>query len=114
MTNIKIKPREFLKERDNTGRLIVHMLDGTGKSYCVELIEPRTKDKNAKFGDIDPATKKITGSYGKKHKGAIKAEESMITKENGFEKIVEGPGGSYDWTVMQMHEKWKRENGFYE
>ena len=29
----------------------------------------------------------MTGNYGNKYKGCIKPEESMITKENGFDKI---------------------------
>lgn len=38
-------------------------------------------------GDVDSATKKMTGSYGDKYKGSIRKDESMITKENGFDKI---------------------------
>jgi len=37
----KITPYEFLQNRDETGRLIVRMLDGTNKSYYVEFIEPK-------------------------------------------------------------------------
>jgi len=63
------------------------------------------------WGDIDPATKKVTGSYGNKYKGAIKADESMITKENGFENIIEGMGSPYA-QIEWMHNKWKTENGY--
>jgi hypothetical protein len=30
----------------------------------------------------------LTGSYGKKHKGSIDLDESIITEENGFKNIV--------------------------
>ena len=29
----------------------------------------------------------MTGSYGDKYKGSIRKDKSMITKENGFDKI---------------------------
>ena len=29
----------------------------------------------------------MTGSYGDKYKGSIRKDESIITKENGFDKI---------------------------
>jgi len=104
--------KNFLANRDETGRLIVHMLDGSGQKYFVEFIEPRTKDSNNKFGDIDPATNKVTGSYGSKYTGAIKAEDSLITEANGFKNIEEAPGGSYMWSVNKMHEAWKEKRGF--
>ena len=98
--------KNFLVNRDETGNLIVNMNDGSGKSYMVEFISHRNKNPNNRFGDIDPATKKITGSYGKKYTGSIKEEESVLTEENGFfdTKII--PGGSYMWSVMQKHEEW--------
>jgi len=36
-----ISNKEFLTNRDETGRLIVKMLDGTNKQYFVEFIEPK-------------------------------------------------------------------------
>lgn len=40
------------------------------------------------WGSIDPATGNLMTKKGwKKNKGSIEANESMITKENGFEKI---------------------------
>lgn len=95
--------------RTETGREIVTFFE-TGKSYFIEWIEPRSMDKKG-WGDIDPATKKVTGSYGNKYKGAIKEEESMITKENGFEEIIVGTGSPYG-TIEAMHERWKVENGY--
>ena len=75
--------KKFLTERDRTGRFIVKSLK-TGRIYYVEPID---NNNRVDWGDLDPVTKKMTGSYGTKYKGSIKPEESMITKENGFDKI---------------------------
>jgi len=105
--------KNFLVNRDETGKLVVHMYDGSNQSYCVEFIAPRSKNANNRFGDIDPATKKLTNcSYGKKYTGSIKEEESVLTEENGFMDTEVIPGGSYMWSVMQKHESWKEKTGF--
>ena len=75
--------KRFLTNRDETGRFIVKSIK-TGKSYFVEVIDG---DERTNWGDVDPVTKKMIGSYGDKYKGSIRKEESMITKENGFDKI---------------------------
>lgn len=75
--------KRFLFNRDETGRFIVKSIK-TGKSYFVEAIDG---EERTSWGDVDPATKKMTGSYGDKYKGSIRKDESMITKENGFDKI---------------------------
>ena len=75
--------KRFLFNRDETGRFIVKSIK-TGISYFVEVIDG---DERTNWGDVDPVTKKMTGSYGDKYKGSIRKEESMITKENGFDKI---------------------------
>ena len=78
--------KRFLINRDETGRFIVKS-QKTGKTYFVEAIDG---DERTCWGDYNPATKKFeTGNYGLKYKGSIRPEESMITKENGFEKIYE-------------------------
>jgi hypothetical protein len=96
--------RDFLVNRDETGREIV-TYPSTGKSYYVEYIEPRGF-KGGNWGDIDPATNKVTGSYGNKTTGAIKASDSFITEGNGFKNIQEGKGSPYA-TIHEMHEKYK-------
>lgn len=64
----------------------------TGKKIVVEPIMPKHK---VKWGDINPSTKKVEGSYGNKHEGAIDESESIITKENGFTNITyTSPGES--------------------
>lgn len=74
---------KFLTNRDSTGRFIVKSLK-TGRVYYIEPIDSNIRTS---WGDLDPVTKKMTGNYGNKYKGSIKPEESMITKENGFDKI---------------------------
>lgn len=74
---------KFLFNRDETGRFIVKSYK-TGRTYFVEAIDGNEKTY---WGDFDPVTKKFQGSYGLKYKGSIKPEESLITEENGFEKI---------------------------
>lgn len=72
----------FLTNTDETGRFIV-VSQRTGKTYAVE---PIGKVKT-RWGDVDPATKKVTGSYGNKYRGSIDARDSMITEGNGFKNI---------------------------
>ena len=100
--------KNFLVNRDDTGKEIVFFPE-TGKKYYVEYIEPR--NFRTSWGDIDPASKSLQGSYGKKYTGAISEDESVITKENGFDEIVEGDGSPYD-NINKMHDKWKKENGY--
>lgn len=60
------------------GRFVVRSLR-TGKTYAVEALGGYSN-----WGDVDPATKKLTGSYGSKHKGSIEESESLIKEENNF------------------------------
>jgi hypothetical protein len=88
--------KKFLTHSDHTGRQIVYSVR-TGKSYYIEPIE-NYKHKiepihdagyiGNGWGDLNPSTGKLEGSYGKKYKGSIKNDESLITEENGFSKIV--------------------------
>ena len=75
--------RKFLYNMDETGRFIVKS-PKTGRIY---FIEPIDGDERTVWGDYNPATKDFeTSNYGK-YKGSVKPSESMITDENGFEKI---------------------------
>jgi len=96
--------RNFLVNRDETGREIVFFPE-TGKKYYVEYIQPRGHKSN--WGDVNPATGKVTGDYGNKTKGTILAEDSLITKENGFDNIIEGMGSPY-WKIQKLHEEYKQ------
>ena len=98
--------RDFLVNRDETGKEIVFFPE-TGKKYFVEYIG---NGRMADWGSVNPATGKMENKKGAgKFNGSIKAEESVITKENGFDDIREGKGSPYE-TIHLMHEKWKREN----
>ena len=75
--------KKFLFNRDETGRFIVKSKK-TGKVYFVETLD---EGDRTSWGDYNPATKTFeTSNYGK-YKGSIRPEESMITEENGFDKI---------------------------
>ena len=76
--------KRFLTRRDNTGRFIVSSKI-TGITYFVEPIH--NGKPNILWGDMDPATNKLTGDYGNKTVGAVKEKDSMITTENGFLNI---------------------------
>ena len=68
---------------EETGRYYIKSLK-TGKTWCIEPIG----DPHTSWGDVNPATKELEkGNYGQKYRGSIDEEESIITKENGYEKI---------------------------
>jgi hypothetical protein len=71
-----------LPPSSETGRFLV-----TTKSGRKFLVEPIGYTKTG-FGDIDPATKRVTGDYGNKYRGSIDPSDSIITKENGFKNII--------------------------
>lgn len=93
--------KRFLTNTDDTGRFIVKSLK-TGKTY---YIEPLDDGNRSEWGDLNPATKKIEGDYGTKHKGSIKASESLITKENGFDNIVTLPPSYSPLDYIEQLEK---------
>ena len=74
---------KFLTNTDETGRFIV-VSKRTGKTYAVEPIGKIP----TRWGDLNPATGRVEGKYGKKHRGSIDAKDSMITEGNGFTNIV--------------------------
>lgn len=85
--------KRFLTERDSTGRYI-SISKRTGKKYYVEPIgKPRTE-----WGSIIPGSNDLAVKKGwQKNEGSIDANESLITSENGFDKIHElEPGISPD------------------
>lgn len=94
--------RDFLVNRDETGREVVFFPE-TGKRYFVEYIG----STRSNWGDVDPASGKIQGSYGEKYKGSINKEETLITEENGFKEIVVGMGSPYD-TIEKRHNEYKQ------
>jgi hypothetical protein len=87
---------------EQNGRFVVTS-KRTGKTYYVEPIgKPRTI-----WGDMDPATKKTTGSYGNKYQGSIDEKESVLTEENGFTNITyTGKGNSPFDRIAKMDAKY--------
>lgn len=81
--------KRFLTRTEDTGRFIVKSLV-TGKEYFVEPLDTGVRTD---WGDLNPATKKLEGEYGMRHKGSVCEKDSLITKENGFDNIVTLPPG---------------------
>lgn len=73
---------EFFKETEHSGRHMVYSFR-TGKRYFIEPIDGNKVD----WGDLNPATGKLEGTYGQKYKGSVSKKESLITTENGFINI---------------------------
>ena len=91
----------FLKDSDNTGRFIVKS-KVTGKQYYVEAIG---NTHSADWGDLDPTTKKMTGSYGERYEGCVTEKESLITEANGFEKITTLPQGVSPFDEIERRDR---------
>jgi hypothetical protein len=110
-----ISSKEFLTNRDETGRLIVKMLDGTNKQYFVEFTEPKGGIRTD-WGSYNPSTGNIENKKGAgKYNGGVSLEDSMITVENGFSEenantVYEG--ASFEANITAMHAKWRKENGY--
>lgn len=93
--------KRFLTNTDETGRFIVKSLT-TGKTY---YIEPIGNGYPADWGDINPATKQIEGSYGQKYTGCVTEKESLITEDNGFTKIEVLDKGVSPLSVIELRDK---------
>ena len=74
--------QKFFEDTDHTGRHVCISFR-TGRSYYVEPIE----GKKVKWGDHNPATGKLEGDYGSKYRGAVSKNESIVSKENGFDVV---------------------------
>lgn len=82
----------------DTGRYFVVTKDG--RKFCVEPMEGGDKTK---WGDVNPSTGKIEGSYGEKNKGCVSENESIITEENGYTNIAYlKPGDSPDMYIREI------------
>lgn len=103
--NIK---EQFLTRTDETGRFIV-ISSKTGIAYHVEVMDEGEKQK---WGDLNPATKQITGSYGEKYRGSIKKSESLITPENGFKNITTLPQGTSPYGYISEIDEIRYAEGF--
>ena len=75
--------KNFIHKTEDSGRFIVTSIR-TGRKYFVEAIG----DPHNTWGSIDQASGKLNVKKGwKRFKGSIESEDSLITKENGFDKI---------------------------
>ena len=73
--------------------------------FKVEVLKPRVRSKT--WGDVDPATGTVTGSYGEEI--GIEEKDSEITEENGYTNIVTLPAGMSPMAYIEMREKQLRE-----
>lgn len=97
----------FFEDRDHTGRYCVTSFR-TGVKYAIEPMHDR--NTRTEWGDVNPVTKRLTGTYGTKYRGSIDKEDSLITKENGFKNIVDlpkgtSPEGYIEWKDAQYPDK---------
>lgn len=84
---------------NNTGRYYIVDFK-TGRKFC---IEPLLDGEHTNWGDLNPSTKKIEGSYGEKYIGAIDRKDTIITENNGFKNIIElKPGESPDSYIQEL------------
>ncbi|AXG68327.1 hypothetical protein KORDIASMS9_00542 [Kordia sp. SMS9] len=84
--------QRFFYRTEDSGRFLVTS-KRTGVTYFVEPIA--TGKPAILWGDVDPATNKLTGDYGTKRRGAVLPEDSLITKENGFQNISTFKGSPF-------------------
>ena len=83
-----------------TGRYYVKV---EGRTFMVEPIDNTEGKGRSHWGDIDPATKQVTGSYGNKSVGAIHEDDILITEERGSKNIaVIGVGESPDSYINKL------------
>lgn len=94
---------KFTTRTEDSGRFIVKS-KRTGKEYFVEPIG----DPHVEWGSVDVTSGKMNVKKGwKKNKGSIEHDESLITKENGFEKIHSlKPGESPLAYIDRLDEKY--------
>ncbi len=88
----------FLIDTEDSGRFTVTS-KRTKKKYYVEVIG----DPHCSWGSIDQSTGKMMVKKGwKRYKGSIEHEESLITKENGFEKVHDLKAGNSPFVHIDM------------
>lgn len=85
--------KQFLVNSEHTGRFIVTSYR-TGKKYYIEPIDDGSVRTD--WGSFNPSTGNIEVKKGwDKYQGAVHPKDSLVTNENGFEKIHNlGPGES--------------------
>jgi hypothetical protein len=61
----------------------------SGRKFVVEPL----KGAPVQWGDVNPATGKVEGSYGSKYEGGVDPKDSILKPENGFKNITKLPPG---------------------
>ena len=75
---------KFLTKTEDSSRFIITSFR-TGRTYYVEPVG----NVRTEWGSIDPATGDLMNKKGDgKYRGSVDAKDSLITKENGFEKLL--------------------------
>lgn len=98
MINDKVRT-QFLQGTDESGRFIVRSAR-TGRTYYVE---PIITSKTPAWGSIDPATGNLMHKKGDgKYTGGVKRAESLITLENGFDKVHELDAGTSPFHAIEV------------
>ena len=72
-----------------------------GIKFKVEVLKPRKRSKS--WGDVDPATGKVNGSYG--NEIGIDEKDSEITEENGYTNIITLPAGVSPMAYIEMRQR---------
>lgn len=76
--------KEFLTDTSETGRHIV-ISNRTGRKY---YIEPIGDGRAADWGSYNPSTGNIENKKGSgKYTGSVTENNSIVTKENGFDEV---------------------------
>jgi hypothetical protein len=89
---------KFFEDRDETGRFMLSSYR-TGKRY---FVEPIGDGRMADWGSYNPSTGNIENKKGAgKFSGSIKEEESLLTKENGFDKVHYSGVGCSPFSVIE-------------
>jgi hypothetical protein len=82
--------RKFLTNTDESGRFIVTSIR-TGRRYFVEPVG----DPHVEWGSVYPGDKELHHKKGDgKFSGSVHPKESLITEENGFDKVHTLPPGT--------------------
>jgi len=99
--------KEFLTHTDDTGRFIIKSTK-TNRTYYVEPIG----DPHVEWGSVDPSSNKLAVKKGwKKNKGSVEENQSLISTENGFDKVHSlKPGISPLAYIKMLEEQYENES----
>jgi len=94
--------KKFYEDRDETGRFTVISFR-TGRRY---FVEPIGDGRMADWGSYNPSTGNVENKKGAgKFSGSIDEKDSLITKENGFDKIYYTGIGASPFSLIDKLDK---------